>query len=267
MEARSDSHGSGKVMVLRSWIDAVDWDGALERIAAWACRRESRYVCLCNVHSVVTAGRDPKFRWVVNRADLAVPDGAPIAWRLRRSGFPAQPRISGTELMLQCCALAEAQGLSIFLYGASPETLDRLQQRLMREFPALKLAGWHAPPFRELTQEEDERVVATIGESAAQIVFVSLGCPRQEAWMAAHRGRIGAVMLGVGAAFDFYAGTARRAPRWMQEAGLEWLHRLLREPGRLWRRYLVTNTLFLAHIAGETLRRRRTTPWARSKLS
>jgi N-acetylglucosaminyldiphosphoundecaprenol N-acetyl-beta-D-mannosaminyltransferase len=254
MEATHENRDRPGTMVLRAHIDAIDWQSCIDRIAMWATRRESRYVCLCNVHSVVAARRDPKFRWIVNRADLAVPDGAPIAWFLRRSGFPAQQRISGTELMWQCCARAEGEGLAIFLYGSTPESLDRLRERLMHAFPALRVAGCHAPPYRQLTHEEDARDVAMIRASGAQIVFVGLGCPKQEAWMAAHRARIGAVLLGVGAAFDFLAGNSRRAPRWMQDAGLEWLHRLLHEPRRLWRRYLFTNTLFCAYVAGELAR-------------
>lgn len=244
-------------MVLGSHVDAVDWPQSVERIIEWASKRQSRYVCLCNVHSIVTARRNPRFNRVINGADLAAPDGAPIAWYLRWRGFAKQERISGSELMWKCCARAAEEGLSVFLYGGSPETLKRLSLRLIRAFPTLKLAGCHAPPFRPLTAEEDARVVRSIENSKAQIVFVSLGCPKQEAWMAAHRSRILAVMIGLGAAFDFHAGMAKRAPLWMQDAGLEWLHRLLSEPRRLWRRYLVTNTLFCAYLLGELVHGRR----------
>lgn len=247
----------GGTMVLGAHIDAVDWKECLDRLAAWASRSESRCVYLCNVHSVVTARREPPFGQVINSADLAVPDGAPITWWLRGLGFAGQNRISGPDLMWRCCARAAAEGLSIFLYGGSAETLKRLSARLAREFPGLKLAGCHAPPFRLLTPEEDEQIVRTIENSGAQIVFVALGCPKQEAWMAARRGKIRAVMIGVGAAFDFHAGMIKRAPRWMQDCGLEWFHRLGSEPRRLWRRYLVTNTLFLVYLLGEFVGRRR----------
>lgn len=243
--------------VLGSRVDALDWRQCLARIVEWAARRESRYVCLCNVHSIVTARRDPGFGRVINDADLAAPDGAPVAWRLRTLGFGGQRRVAGPDLMWKCCARAAAEGLPVFLYGGGARTLRRLTAYLAREFPDLKVAGCYAPPFRPLTAEEDARIAAAIADSGARIVFVALGCPRQEAWMASHRGRIRAVMVGVGAAFDFHAGVVRRAPRWMREAGLEWLHRLASEPRRLWRRYLVTNTLFVAYLLGELLIPRR----------
>lgn len=243
-----------RTTVLGAPIDAIDWLRCLDRIVAWASRRESRYVCMCNVHSVVTARQDPKFRWVVSRADLAAPDGAPVAWRLRRMGFRGQQRINGPDLMWRCCVRAAGAGLSVFLYGGNASTLARLRARLARELPELTVAGCHAPPFRPLTAEEDEEIVRMIDQSGAHIVFVALGCPKQEAWMAAHRCRIRAVMIGVGAAFDYHAGVVARAPDWMRNAGLEWLHRLLSEPHRLWRRYLVTNTLFCAYLLGELLR-------------
>lgn len=243
--------------MLGTRIDAADWKRCLGRIARWASGRESRYVCMCNVHSIVTARREPAFWPAINSADLALPDGAPVAWCLQRRGFPGQQRISGPDLMWRCCAMAAEKNLAVFMYGCSTETLQRLNARLAREFPGLRLVGSYAPPFRKLTAEEDARVVRMIENSGAQIVFVALGCPKQEAWMAAHRGRIRAVMIGVGAAFDYHAGVIRRAPQWMREAGMEWLYRLVSEPGRLWRRYLVTNTLFIAYLLGELFRARR----------
>ena len=156
--------------------------------------------------------------------------------------------------MQRCCARAAATGLPVYLYGSSDETLQRLRAHLIREFPGIVLAGCYSPQFRYLTSEEDDRVVRAIEGQGARVVFVALGCPHQEVWMAEHRGRIHAVMLGVGAAFDFYAGNVARAPLWMQHAGLEWLHRLMSEPRRLWRRYLVTNALFLIYLFREMRR-------------
>src|SRR5262245_22786284 len=234
--------------VLDSHVDAMDWDQCLDRITGWASAGESRYVCLCNVHSVVTARRDLDFGRIIAAADLVAPDGAPVAWCLRRRGFPRQQRLGGPDLMWRCCHRAAAEGLPIFLYGADSVTLDRLATRLASAFPGLKLAGLYAPPYRALSREEDSQVTRQIEASGARIVLVALGCPKQETWMAVHRGNVSAVMIGVGAAFDFHSGAVQRAPRWMQEAGLEWLYRLLAEPGRLWRRYLVTNTLFCAYL-------------------
>lgn len=231
--------------VLGSFIDAVDWVTTLERISCWVRRRESRYVCVCNVHSVVTARRDVSFGHVVNDADMATPDGAPVAWMLRKLGYIGQERINGPDLMWRYCEKAVHSGESLFLYGGSPETLELLQRRLFENFPALRIAGSYSPPFRPLTEDEDAAVVEIINHSGAGVVWVSLGCPKQEVWMAAHRGRINAVMIGVGAAFDYHAGAIQRAPLWMQRCGMEWFYRLYSEPRRLWRRYLVTNSLFV----------------------
>ena len=236
-------------------IDVVGWDAALSRISTWAAARESRYVCICNSHSVVTAGQDAAFGRIIEAADMATPDGAPVARMLRILGFPAQQRINGPDLMWKYCEQAALRGESIYLYGGLPDTLALLQQRLKAAFPGLFIAGAYSPPFRLATAEEDEADVARINAAGAGTVWVSLGCPKQEQWMAAHRGRVNAVMIGVGAAFDYHAGTIKRAPKWMQNAGLEWLHRLCSEPRRLWRRYLVTNTLFIAGAASQLLRR------------
>lgn len=229
----------------------------MTRIMRWAANGESRYICVCNVHSVVTARGDPEFAAVINGADLVTPDGAPIAWCLRRMGFQGQRRVSGPDLMWSVCVLAARDGVPVFLYGGSEETLARLRARFVREFPGLRVAGSYSPPYRRLTGEEQEKVVSAISGSGARAVFVALGCPKQEIWMARHKGKIPAVMIGVGAAFAYHAGLVKRAPPWMQDAGLEWLHRLISEPRRLWRRYLVTNALFVGYLIGELLRGRK----------
>lgn len=237
-------------------IDVLDWDDACRTISRWASRRESRYVCICNVHSVITARNDPEFMKVIEDADMATADGAPVAWMLRRLGHADQRRINGPDLMLRYFAQAEQRGEAVFLYGSTPATLERLQQRLHERFPALRIAGVCSPPFRPLTPEEDEQIIQHINASGARTVWVSLGCPKQERWMAAHRHRIQAVTIGVGAAFDYHAGVIRRAPQWMQDIGLEWLHRFWSEPRRLGPRYLTTNTEFLYRAARQLLARR-----------
>lgn len=236
-------------------IDALGWDDALETVLAWAARRESRYVCHVNVHALVTARRDDAFRATLNRADLVTPDGMPLAWLLRRRGFPGQPRVSGPDFLWRFCAVAARHGLKVYLCGGRPATLQRLAPRLVEAFPGLAVVGAEALPFREPTVAEREQTAAHINASGAHAVFVGLGCPKQERWMAAQRGRVNAVMLGVGAALDFHAGTAARAPAWMQRHGLEWLHRLGADPRRLARRYLVTNSLFLFYLLQQAVRR------------
>lgn len=242
--------------VLGAQIDALSWDDALERLLGWARGRESRCVTICNVHVVVSAARDAAYRDIINGSDMATPDGAPVAWMLRRLGFAGQPRISGPDLMWALCERAAQENLPIYCHGSTEATLALLERRLREAFPALRMA-MDSPPFREPTPQEDAAVVERINASGAGIVFVGLGCPKQERWMAQHRGRVQAVMVGVGAAFDFHAGTVRRAPAWMQSHGLEWLHRLASEPRRLWKRYLLTNTLFVWLAGRQLLQTRR----------
>lgn len=243
--------------ILGSKIDVVSWQQAVERITDWASRRESKYVCACNVHVVVTAKNDYRLAVAIDQADLATPDGMPIAWSIRRAGFPDQARINGPDLMLRACIHAEQVGISVFLFGSTVTTLASLRNRLLLICPELKIAGTYAPPFRALTDAEHSEITEAINKSGAGLVFVGLGCPKQELLMHQYRGRVNAVMMGVGAAFDYHAGTLKRAPAWMQSAGLEWLFRLAAEPRRLWRRYLTTNTLFIAALTVELIRAKR----------
>ena len=231
--------------VLDSHIDATNWDDALTSIVTWGAQHQSRYVTLCNVHSVVTASHDAAFKKVIAQADLALPDGAPVAWVLRRSGYPHQRRINGPDLTWRYLGVAEKLGQAVFFYGSSDETLTKLRARIQSSFPRLNVVGMVSPPFRELTPDEDQAYIEQINQSGAHVVFVGLGCPKQEIWMAQHRDKINAVMLGVGAAFDYHAGTIQRAPVWMQKMGLEWFHRLCSEPRRLAKRYAATNAVFV----------------------
>ena len=253
--ASSDSLPGAEVLGAR--ITALGWRATLDILGGWAIRGESRYVCISNVHMVITAQQDPPLAEAMRRADMCTPDGAPVAWMLRRLGYASQPRISGTELMLAYFAEAAKRGESVFLLGSTEQTLGDLVQAIGRQVPGLHVVGAVSPPFRPLTELEDAALVDHINDSGARTLWVSLGCPKQEKWMLALRGRVEAVMLGVGAAFDFVAGTKPRAPLWMQRLGLEWLHRLASEPGRLWRRYLVTNALFVVGAFRQLVMQRR----------
>lgn len=233
--------------VLDAFIDSLDWEQVLEVTSKWAQMRQSRYVCFCNTHSVVTARFRSKVGYAVRVSDFALPDGMPIVWTLRLMGFKNQRRIDGPDFMWRFCSELQKQGNSVFLYGNRQSTLDILRGNLSMMFPQLRIAGTTAPPYRRLTPDEDDAIVNAINASGASVVFVSLSCPKQELWMAEHRGRIHAVMAGVGAAFDYHAGTLKRADPWMQERGLEWAYRLMREPRRLWARYLVTNSVFVSY--------------------
>ena len=232
-------------VVLNTHVNALSWNKVIDKVSNWVINGESRCVCLCNVHSTVTAQSDPEFASVLSKSDLVLPDGMPVAWVLRSRGFKGQPRISGPDLMWKCAEKFELLEQSVFLYGSTSESLEKLKEVMNETFPRLKIVGAISPPFRELSSEEEATIVATINASGAHALFVALGCPKQEQWMLKNRGIINAVMFGFGAAFDFHAGNIKRAPIWMQRAGLEWLHRLASEPRRLWRRYLVTNASFL----------------------
>ena len=239
--------------VLGIHIDALSWEDTIKTICGWALNQESRYVALCNVHSVVTALLDDSHRSDLNAADMATPDGMPIAWSLRKLGFPAQQRINGPDLMWNYCAKAEKTDQKIFFYGSTNAVLALLESKLRAAFPELQIAGTYSPPFRELTAAENAETIGRLNASGANVVFIGLGCPRQERWMFQQRGKINAVMIGVGAAFNYHAGTTKRAPIWMQNAGLEWLHRLASDPVRLWKRYIITNSIFIFAIAAQLL--------------
>jgi N-acetylglucosaminyldiphosphoundecaprenol N-acetyl-beta-D-mannosaminyltransferase len=257
--------------VLDTFVDTLSLNDALERAGSWTESPKARYVCFCNVHSIVTATVRSDFASTLGNADLVLPDGTPVAWTLKLLGFRTQKRISGPEFMWKYCELAEARQASVFLYGNRPSTLDKLRQVLHESFPNLRIVGSHSPPYRKLSAAEDDAVVAEINASGADIVFVSLGCPKQELWMASHRDRVGAVMLGVGAAFDYHAGIRQRPPAWVQNVGFEWLCRLALEPKRLWKRYLIANSIFVCRATGQiidhTLNRRiKFTTVARDRL-
>lgn len=204
-------------------------------------------------HAVVTASDDPELKQRVNQFEIVAPDGQPVRWALNilhKAGL--RDRVYGPELTLRLCERAAEEGVPIYLYGgANDEILSDLQQNLLEKFPKLQIAGAESPPFRPLTEEEDEEVVERINASGAGIVFIGLGCPKQDHFAYEHKGRIQAVQACVGAAFDFHAGRTTMAPAWMQRNGLEWFYRLCSEPRRLWKRYLVTNSLFLKKLLSQ----------------
>lgn len=224
----------------------TDYAEAADHIIAAALARSSFGVSALAVHGLIEAYRSPDLRLKINRLDLVVPDGQPIRWAL--NGLlesPLNDRVYGPELTLHVLERAGSLGLKVFLFGSTSATLERFAAFIKRQYPGVILAGTQADRFREATKEEDEQDIATIVASGAQIVLVGRGCPRQEHWVSDHLGRIPAAMMAVGAAFDFHAGVLKQAPVWMQKNGLEWLFRLVQEPRRLWKRYLVTNSYFL----------------------
>ncbi|CAN7433604.1 WecB/TagA/CpsF family glycosyltransferase [Bosea sp. LjRoot237] len=219
-------------------VSAITMADALRTVEDWIGRRAQNYVCITGVHGVIESQSDPKLMAIHEGAGMATPDGMPLVWMARKLGYGGTERVYGPELMLQLSALSAQKGYRQYYFGGAPGLAERLRERLTERFPGLAVAGTFSPPFRPASADEDDETVRMINAARPDIVWVGLSTPKQEYWMAGHLGRIDApVMIGVGAAFDFLAGTKRQAPAWMQRRGLEWLFRLLSEPRRLWRRY------------------------------
>jgi N-acetylglucosaminyldiphosphoundecaprenol N-acetyl-beta-D-mannosaminyltransferase len=256
-----------KLRIVSLSIHHLSFRECLTTVMQWAKDGWPSYVCFANVHMTIEAYKSPAFLEQLDNASLVVADGKPLATACYALYRKKQERISGMDFMPAAIEMASTENLSIFLFGSSPEVLDTLHERITRQYPSLRIAGMISPPFRPLTREEEEAHIGQINGSGAQLVFVSLGCPKQEKWMATHYKEINAVLLGVGGAFPVMAGLQRRAPRWMQNAGLEWFYRLLLEPGRMFRRYFETNCLFLYLIGIERwkqLRKRSRTGYTHS---
>lgn len=213
----------------------------------------SSYVCCVNAHMTVEA-RDPVFGKVVREADLATADGMPVLKAMQLFNKVRQERVAGNDLMPALFHEAAHRGLGVYLFGSSDDVQQRIVDRAARELPGLRIVGRWSPPFRPLDQMDFEGDAARINASGAHIIMVSLGCPKQERWMAAMKGRVNGVMLGIGGAFLLYAGIDKRAPKWMRDLSLEWLYRLWLEPRRLWRRYVVTNSQFIVLFVVEVIR-------------
>ncbi len=247
--------GSARFDVLGAQVSELNATAALERVESRLRHGGGGYVCFTNVHAVVTAIGDEEFRRITNQSFLSLADGKPVYWLARARGSRGMGHVPGPDFMLQ--ALERYPDRGHYFYGSTPKTLEALVARLRERFPGLDVRGAVSPPFRALSAAEKREHYAAIAASGAQFVWIGLGAPKQEQWMAEAAGQVApALLFGVGAAFDFHAGVAPRAPATMRHAGLEWLFRLASEPRRLWRRYLITNSLFLWYAATEPFRRR-----------
>ncbi|GAB3237758.1 WecB/TagA/CpsF family glycosyltransferase [Hymenobacter seoulensis] len=244
-----------KLPVLDSWISTGTPTDFVTSILKLGAMRVSAYVCFANVHMVVEAQRDPEFQQILANAAIVAPDGSPVAAAVGwfNAEGKAQPRVAGMDLLPALLEAAAESGQSVYFYGTTNEVLNAMVARARRELPTLRIAGVHSPPFRPLTPEEDAAEVAAINAADPDLLFVALGCPRQERWMATHQGQVRACMLGVGQAFPVYAGLEQRLPVWARRLWLEWAYRLWLEPRRLWRRYLVTNTRFVYMLSRRAL--------------
>lgn len=233
--------------ILGTRISAVQIPGVIALMEEWIARRDwHNNIVISNVDTIIQSRYNSKVSEAVNNGSLAVPDGFPLMVLARLSGFGLKHRVYGPDLLLEFLRQTEGKAYSHFFYGTTEETLARLVGNIRRRFPASRIAGTYAPPFRDLTPEESAKVVEMINSASPSVLWVGLGCPKQELWMHRYKPELRVpVMVGVGAAFDFFAGTKPQAPEWMRNNGFEWLFRLLCEPRRLWRRYLINNFLFL----------------------
>ncbi len=229
-------------------VDVTSYFNATNQILKWSLAESGRYVCVSNVHMCMEAFDHPNFCKVVNEADLVVPDGKPLVWAQKLLGEKKAAQVRGSDLLLTVCQEAENAGIPIGLYGGTEKSLVDFIVFLKTRYATLKIPFASSPPFRDLAQKEEEAYIQEINSSGAKIVFVGIGCPKQEKWMAKHKARLNCVTIGVGAAFDFFSGQKKHAPLWMQWAGMEWIFRLASDPKRLWKRYLKHNPRFIYYI-------------------
>lgn len=239
--------------ILGVHINAINMSQALATIDGWLASRDAHYVCVTSAHGILECRKDPVLRKMFNQSGLMTPDGMSLVWLLKLRGFRNVERVCGSDLMLEIIRLSEARRWRHFFYGGTPGVADALAHRLLSQFPGLQIAGTYCPPFRPLTESENLEIIDRIRSSQADIVWVGISTPKQEQWMAEHVGKVNApVLIGVGAAFDFVSGRKKRAPRWVQHIGMEWLFRLGTEPRRLWKRY-AQYPLFLALVIAQSL--------------
>ncbi len=233
--------------ILGVGVDALQIPGVIHEVENWIQSHDGcHFIAVTGMHGVMEAQHEAPFKAILNSADLVVPAGMPLVWISRLRGYRLRRRVYGPELMSTVFATTADKGYRHFLYGGEPGVAERLARCLQRRFPGTKIAGCYSPPFRALTADEDASIVERIENAQSDIVWVGLSTPKQEQWMDAHRDKLRVpVLVGVGAAFDFLAGTKRQAPAWIREHGLEWLFRLLQEPERLWRRYVVYGSEFV----------------------
>lgn len=226
-------------------LDIAPYKVFIKRIIDRSKLFVSSYVCVANVHMLIESYKDENFATVVRNADFITPDGIPVTWALRLLHGVRQERVAGMDLLPDILKKAEEEFLPVYFYGGTDEMLQKTSDYIKNKYPSLKLAGVYSPPFRPLKKDEEDEIIKNINDSGCRIVFVVLGCPKQEKWMASMKGRIFSLMIGIGGALPVLIGMQTRAPVWMQKSGLEWFYRLIQDPKRLWKRYFITNSIFL----------------------
>lgn len=239
--------------ILGMRVDELDYDGIVKRVRRWAHEAASRYMCISTVHMVMESYDDSSFKAVVNGADLVATDSVPLVWVSRWLGLNKQTTVAAWELPIMLCEMATREQIPVGFYGSTPEVVQDFAENMKRQFPSLKVPYALSPPFRPLTAEEDDEIVRNINQARVRILFVGLGCPKQERWMSEHRGRVSATMFGVGWAFEVLAGRSKPAPAWIYKIGMQWFYRLVLSPRKLWRRHLKNNPRFIALILRQLL--------------
>lgn len=237
--------------ILKTNIAVTNMPRAVEFIDARIQSGSGGYICISNVHTTVMSYENEAYRNIQNNALLALPDGKPLSVVSKKRGNPKAERVAGPDLMTEIFKISEKKGYRHYFYGSTQATLTALSQKLQEKYPALLITGMEAPPFRELTKQEDAECIEKINLAEPDIVWVGLGAPKQEMWMYAHQDSVKGLMIGVGAGFDFHAGTVKRAPLWVQRIGMEWFYRLCQDPKRLWKRYVRTNWKFMRLVTKE----------------
>ena len=243
-----------RVNVLGVGVSAIDMTQALDTIERWIAQREPQYVCVTGVHGIMESQRDEALRRIHNRAGLVTPDGMPLVWLSWLNGHSHVEQVCGSDLMLACCERSVVKGYRHFFYGGKPGVAGRLADKLKTQFVGMNIVGTNSHPHRPLSPAEEEEIVAMISSAAPDVLWLGLGEPKQDRWMHERKDKLRVpVLVGVGAAFDMLSGGKKQAPRWMRDHGLEWFFRLMQEPRRLGRRYLVYGAQFIAYIVLESL--------------
>lgn len=226
-------------------IAAINMKWLLDFTEKNICQLSGEYICVSNVHTTVLSYEDESYRAIQNGGVMAIPDGGPLSSVGRKRGHPHMQRTTGPSYMEEILKISENKNYRHYFYGSTEETIKKLRHVLIERFPGIQIAGMYSPPFRALSQDEDAKIIEQINKTKPDFIWVGLGAPKQEIWMAAHQGKVNGFMVGVGAGFDYLAGNIKRAPEWMQKCNLEWAYRLFQDPKRLFKRYLYTNSKFI----------------------
>lgn len=253
----TESKSLDRIRVVSLKVNVCDSGSIAERVAELVEKSDGGYICFSTVHMVMESHDDPQYAGRVNAADMVIPDGMPLVWMQKLQGRKDARRTRANDMMIELCSVAESRGWSVGFYGASQKVIDQIKTRAAIDFPKLNIAYAFSPPFRALSENEESEINNKIASASPDLLFVGLGCPKQENWMSKNSPDLKPIMFGVGASFDFFAGNVKESPLWIGNLGLEWLYRLWQEPRRLWYRYLILNPRFILQALLQLARRNR----------